>query len=97
MQTTVTGKNQITIPAELARRHSIEPGARLDWQETGREGELRVRILPGPRETLRTVREIGQRYAAKAPDSARILAELREQDDPLPQEKDGRTRRRRRA
>lgn len=94
MQTTVTGKNQITIPAELVRKHHIEPGARFDWQETGREGELRIRILPGPRETLRAVREIGQRYAAKAPDAARILAELREQDDP-PKTRGGASGRRR--
>jgi bifunctional DNA-binding transcriptional regulator/antitoxin component of YhaV-PrlF toxin-antitoxin module len=95
MQSTVTGKNQVTIPAALARRHRIEPGARLDWQETGQEGELRVRILPGPRETLRAVREIGQRYAAKAPDAARILAEMREEDDPPPKKRGGARRGRR--
>jgi AbrB family looped-hinge helix DNA binding protein len=31
MITTVTGKNQITIPAELARELDIAPGTKLDW------------------------------------------------------------------
>jgi AbrB family looped-hinge helix DNA binding protein len=30
MITTVTGKNQITIPAELARESDIKPGTKLD-------------------------------------------------------------------
>jgi AbrB family looped-hinge helix DNA binding protein len=38
MITTVTGKNQITIPASLARELNLEPGTRLDWfiDEAGR-------------------------------------------------------------
>ena len=39
MITTVTGKNQITIPAELARELDISPGTKLDWTK-GEAGVL---------------------------------------------------------
>ncbi len=45
MITTVTGKNQITIPAELARELDIAPGTRLDWAK-GETGVLIVKIIP---------------------------------------------------
>ena len=45
MITTVTGKNQITIPAALARELDIAPGTRLDWEKGG-EGILIVKIIP---------------------------------------------------
>ena len=45
MITTVTGKNQITIPAKLARQLDIQPGARLDWS-IGVDGVLIARLLP---------------------------------------------------
>jgi AbrB family looped-hinge helix DNA binding protein len=31
MITTVTGKNQITIPAKLANQLGIQPGTRIEW------------------------------------------------------------------
>jgi AbrB family looped-hinge helix DNA binding protein len=43
MITTVTGKNQITIPAQLAREFDITPGTRLDWTK-GSDGTLIVKI-----------------------------------------------------
>lgn len=47
MQTTVTTKNMVTIPADLSRRFSISPGCRLEWAPiAGSENELRVRIIP---------------------------------------------------
>ena len=45
MITTVTGKNQITIPAQLARALDIQPGTRLDWS-VGDDDEIIVHILP---------------------------------------------------
>jgi AbrB family looped-hinge helix DNA binding protein len=36
MITTVAGKNQITIPAELARELDISPGTKLDWTKATR-------------------------------------------------------------
>jgi AbrB family looped-hinge helix DNA binding protein len=45
MITTVTGKNQVTIPAKLAHQLDIQPGTRLDWA-IGPDGVLIVRPLP---------------------------------------------------
>lgn len=32
MITTITGKNQVTLPAELVRELELTPGTQLDWQ-----------------------------------------------------------------
>ena len=45
MQTTVTTKNMVTIPAELSRRHSVTPGCKLDWESVS-DSEIRVRVIP---------------------------------------------------
>ena len=47
MQTTVTTKNMVTIPAELSRKMGITPGCRLDWQEP-EEGSDQVTVRVGP-------------------------------------------------
>jgi AbrB family looped-hinge helix DNA binding protein len=48
MITTVTGKNQVTIPAEIARKEGLRPGTRLEWRSTERVHVLEVRVLPDP-------------------------------------------------
>ena len=45
MITTVTGKNQVTVPAKLAAAEGIEPGTRFAWSFTEREHVLEVRVL----------------------------------------------------
>ena len=45
MITTVTGKNQITIPAKIMRALDIQPGTRLDWSVDD-QGALVAQILP---------------------------------------------------
>jgi len=32
MITTITGKNQVTLPAEIVRELELTPGTQLDWQ-----------------------------------------------------------------
>ena len=48
MITTVTGKNQVTVPAEIVRKEGLRPGTRLEWRSTEREHVLEVRVLPDP-------------------------------------------------
>lgn len=48
MITRVTGKNQVTVPAELARRAGMRPGTRLDWRSTDDAHTLEVKVLPDP-------------------------------------------------
>ena len=43
--TTVTGKNQITIPAKLAKRLDIQPGTRIMWS-IRKDGVLIAKPLP---------------------------------------------------
>ncbi len=81
MVTLVTGKNQVTIPAQLARDHGIETGSRIEWLPGAKHGELRLRVQPGRKVLLRAVRELGDRCAGRGPSALKALAKLREQDD----------------
>lgn len=52
METTVTGKNQVTIPARLVRQLNIKPGTRLKWR-LEEDGTLVVTPLPSRGELAR--------------------------------------------
>ena len=59
MITTITGKNQVTIPAELVRKEGLQPGTRLEWRSTEREHVLEVRVLPAPASLAAELRGLG--------------------------------------
>jgi len=80
MITTVTGKNQITIPAELARELDIAPGTRLDWAK-GAEGTLIVKIIPNRAELARRLAGRGRRLLRKGSNPIRDLVEDRVRED----------------
>lgn len=61
MITTVTGKNQITIPARLAERLGIRPGQRIDWS-IGDDDVLIARLLPGRGELARRAAGMGKEW-----------------------------------
>jgi bifunctional DNA-binding transcriptional regulator/antitoxin component of YhaV-PrlF toxin-antitoxin module len=44
--TRMTGKNQVTVPAEIVGKAGLKSGTRLDWRTTDREGVLEVYVLP---------------------------------------------------
>ena len=46
MTTRVTGKNQVTVPAEIVKKEGMRPGTRLEWRTTDREHVLEVHVLP---------------------------------------------------
>ena len=81
MVTLVTGKNQVTIPARLARERGIEAGSRVEWLSGSKPNELRLRVQPGRKALLRAVRELGDRCAGRGPSALKTLARLREQDE----------------
>ena len=81
MITTVTGKNQVTIPADVARKYRIEPGAQLEWQPGRGQDEITIRVHAGPRETLRLIRELGADYRGRSQDSATVLQQQRRSED----------------
>ncbi|MGO9310805.1 MAG: AbrB/MazE/SpoVT family DNA-binding domain-containing protein [Spirochaetia bacterium] len=46
MITRITGKNQVTVPAEIVAKAGLKAGTRLDWRTTNQEGVLEVHVLP---------------------------------------------------
>ena len=87
MITKVTGKNQVTIPASLARELHITPGTELDWSKDSDEGVILVHVKPSPDAILRKVRELGTPYRAKARQALDDLQRMRGEDDAEPPQK----------
>ncbi len=63
MTTTVTGKNQITIPAAMAARMNIAQGSRLFWKAGRKPDQMVVRVLPGRAAMARKLMGAGARHA----------------------------------
>jgi len=85
MQTTVTTKNMITIPAELSRKMGITPGCRLDWQEAEDGGdEIRVRVIPTRGERARRLMGVARQWSPERDSVAELVAErMREEDEQI--------------
>lgn len=92
MNTRVTGKNQITIPAALARELNITAGTELTWSKGEAPGTISLYVKPSPEAAVREIRELGAPYRVKARRIQGDLERLRDEDDPAPAPKKGRTR-----
>lgn len=62
MTTTVTGRNQITIPAALVERLELKPGTRIEWLPGEEPGEFVCRVMPDPAVLAATLRGAGRPY-----------------------------------
>lgn len=80
MITTVTGNNQITIPAALANAAGIQPGTRVDWA-LGGEGILIAQLLPSRGELARKIAGMGRQWLPEGRDPVAELIEERTQAD----------------
>jgi AbrB family looped-hinge helix DNA binding protein len=80
MITTVTGKNQITIPAKLARALDIQPGQRIDWT-IGEDGVLYARLLPSRGKLARQVAGMGRQWLEEGADPIADLIDERANAD----------------
>lgn len=80
MITTVTGKNQVTIPAELARALNIKAGTQLEWTRD-EQGDLRVRPLPSRGELADRLQGVGRQWLAPGDDPIASLIEARAAED----------------
>jgi len=81
MITTITGKNQVTVPAALARRANIHPGTRLDW-ELGDDAEtLVVRVLPDAATLASQLRGSGRKYKQGGVNAVENLVRERGRED----------------
>lgn len=76
MITTVTGKNQITIPAAIANHIGLKSGSRIDWQLGPRADEIRCTVLPEPSVIAASLRGAGKRFLKPGQEpGAALLAE----------------------
>ena len=78
MTTTLTGKNQVTVPIELAKQMGLQVGARLDWEAGSAPGTILIRVQPSIRKRLARAQEIGKPYSGR--DFVKELIDQREQE-----------------
>ena len=81
MVTKVTGKNQVTIPASLARELDIHPGSELEWQRGPGDDTIRIRVLPSPEAALREVQELVATYGIDPDKALADLEQMRDEED----------------
>ncbi|MBE3130094.1 MAG: AbrB/MazE/SpoVT family DNA-binding domain-containing protein [Acidobacteria bacterium] len=81
MITTITGKNQVTVPAEIARKEGLRPGTRLEWRSTEREHVLEVRVLPDPASIAASLRGRGNANRRLSGSPTDRLVQERENED----------------
>ncbi|HFQ94410.1 MAG TPA: AbrB/MazE/SpoVT family DNA-binding domain-containing protein [Anaerolineae bacterium] len=80
MITTITGKNQVTIPAKIIKALDLQPGTRLDWN-IGEDGALIVRPLPSRSQLARKIAGMGKDWAPAGADPIDDLIRERVQED----------------
>lgn len=80
MITTVTGKNQITIPAKVAMAAGIEAGTRIDWR-LSEDGVLIGEVLPSRQALARKLAGMGRAWLTPGADPVAQLIEERAQAD----------------
>ena len=75
MITTITQKNMVTIPVDLARRFGIKPGWKLDWQAVEGKDEIVVRVIPDRVELARRLLGAGKKFSPQRDSVAELVAE----------------------
>lgn len=78
--TTITGKNQVTLPADLVRELGWKPGTRLDWEKLD-DNSIVARPLPSRGEIGRRV--MGLARAKPGTDPIADLQRTQEEDRSL--------------
>ena len=63
--TRMTGKNQVTVPAEIVGKAGLKPGTRLEWRLTDRKDVLEVHVLPDRSSMAEALRGRGRRSLKK--------------------------------
>jgi len=79
MTTTVTSKNMITIPMEIARKFGVKPGFSFDWFDTGRPDEIAIRVIPDRKELSRRLKGAGKSYSPLRDSVYELLQERSEE------------------
>jgi antitoxin component of MazEF toxin-antitoxin module len=80
MITTITGKNQVTLPAEIVRELKLTPGTQLKWS-IGRDGSLIATPQPKRAERAAALHGAGRKLLPSGVDPVRDLIAERLQED----------------
>jgi AbrB family looped-hinge helix DNA binding protein len=78
--TTITGKNQVTLPAELVRELGWQPGTQLDWTKT-EDGKLIATRKLTRGELARQMMGRGRKWLKPGDDPIKELIEERMRDE----------------
>ncbi len=81
MTTKVTGKNQVTIPATIAREYDIHPGTELAWSKGADENTIMIRVMPSVDDLLNGIREDAAKYNIDADSALVDLQQMRDDDE----------------
>lgn len=81
MTTTLTGKNQVTVPAEIAQKLGLQAGAQFDWALGDQPNRIVITIKPTRKQLLERVRTIGRAFKKEGQDPIGDLVREREEDD----------------
>jgi AbrB family looped-hinge helix DNA binding protein len=79
--TTVTKKNQVSIPAAIARKCGIRAGSRLEWREGDAPDELVVRVIRDRKTLAERLRGAGKRNGRRGKGAIAELVSQRVNDD----------------
>ena len=81
MKTSLTGKNQVTVPASIASKLKLEPGTQFDWSIGDAPNTILIHIEPSRQAMLARLREIGIGARKNEADSVAQLIAGRMADD----------------
>jgi len=81
MITTVTGKNQITIPSVLANQLDIRPGTKIDWVIGDGGDVLIAQVLPTRGQLARQVAGMGRSWFPSDTDPVGEMLADRDRED----------------
>ena len=84
MRTSLTGKNQVTVPAAITSKLKLEPGTRFDWSIGDAPNTIVIHYQPSRQAMLDRLREIGLKARENEPDSiAQLIAERLADDEEI--------------
>lgn len=86
MTTTLTGKNQITVPAEITQKLGLRTGAQFDWSVGDQPNKISITIKPTRKQLLARVRELGRQAKRPGVDGVALFLQWRNEDEQLRQE-----------
>ncbi|HQV29457.1 MAG: AbrB/MazE/SpoVT family DNA-binding domain-containing protein [Anaerolineae bacterium] len=80
MITTITGKNQVTLPAEIVKALALTPGTRLEWR-IGPDGSIVAQPRPSRARLAVAFLGSGRRLLKPGDDPVAELIAAREAED----------------